>query len=131
MPALAQVVRERRQRGLHADLDGFPRAQGDVGEEFGRGAGAQVEEGAVGVGEEAVAVEVFEVFVEAVFAGALEGVADGCWRPAEEDAVEAFFGVYRLPALDVGGVDVWAYLASAFDDVQRCYGGVGWSCGCC
>lgn len=86
-PPFPQRIRKGRHRGLHAYFDGFQGAEGDVGEEFGAGGGAEVDEGFVGVGEEAFAVEVLEDFVEAVFAGALQGVADEGRAPAEEDAL--------------------------------------------
>ena len=56
----------------------------------------------------------FEDFVEAVFAGSLEGVADCGGGPAEEDTTEAFFGVDGAPGGEVGGVDVGVDLAAAF-----------------
>lgn len=55
-----------------------------------------------------------EDLVEAVFAGALEGVADGCRGPAREDAFEAFGGEDLAPGLDVGFVQGRVDLAAAF-----------------
>ena len=55
-----------------------------------------------------------EDLVETVLAGALEGVADQGWRPAEENAPEAFFGVDCAPGLDVGAVEFGVNLATAF-----------------
>lgn len=118
-PAFPQRARVGGQRRLHADFDGFERAEGDVGEELGAGGGAEVDERFVGVGEGSFAVEVLEDFVEAVFAGALEGVADEGWGPAEEDAAQAFFGVDATPGGEVGGVDCGVDLAAAFYLVGR------------
>ena len=38
-PALTEGIRERRESGLHADLDSLHRAQSHIGEELGRGTG--------------------------------------------------------------------------------------------
>ena len=46
-----------------------------------------------------------EHFVEAVFARALEAVADEGGGPAEEDAAEPFGFVDLRPCLDVGFVE--------------------------
>lgn len=125
-PTLAEVIRERRKGGLHADLDGFHRAQGHIGEELGRGTGAQEDEGAVGLREHLVAVQVLEVFIQTVLAGALERVPQEGGRPAEEDAAEALLGEDRAPCGDVGGVDLRVDLSAALDQVERCYSGVSW-----
>lgn len=116
-PSLPQGMGEGRQRGLHPDLDGLERAEGDVGEELGRGAGGEVYGGRVGGGgggEELGAVVVFEDLVEAVLAHALEGVAEQGRGPAEEDAGQAFGGVDGAPGRDVGGVEGGGDLAAAF-----------------
>jgi hypothetical protein len=60
---------------LHADLDRLQRAEGHVGEEFGRCGCAEEDQGAVRLWEERVAVQVLEVLVETIFAGALKRVA--------------------------------------------------------
>lgn len=81
------------------------------------------------MGEERVAVGVLEDFVEAVFAGALEGVADEGGGPAEEDAAEAFGGVDAAPGAQVGGVDFRVDLAAAFYEVEGCDGCERWGVG--
>jgi hypothetical protein len=129
-PALPQRVRVGRQRRLHAHLDGLERTQRDVGEELGRRRRAQVHDRLVHVGEEPLAVVVLEDLIQAVLAGALEGVADERGRPAEEDAAHALVGVDLAPALDVGLVDVWVDLSPGLDDVEGSDGGVGWAA-CC
>ena len=78
-PAFAEVVGVGREGGLHADFDRFEGAEEDVGDELGGGGGAEVDDCLGGVGEELLAVVVFEDFVGAVFACALEGVADEGW----------------------------------------------------
>ena len=55
-----------------------------------------------------------EDFIETIFAGALEGVADEGGGPAEKDAAQAFFGVDGAPGLDVGFVEIGVDLAAAF-----------------
>ena len=104
---------------MHAHFYCFERAEEDVGEEFGGGGGAEVDNCFVGVGEEPFAVEVFENLVETVFAGALEGVADEGGGPAEEDAAETFFGEDRTPGRDVGFIDSGVDLAATFYLVER------------
>ena len=118
-PALAQTAREGRQCGLHAHFDGFEGAQRHVGEELGRGAGGEVDDGFVGVGEQPLAVIVFEGFVEAVFAAALEAVADEGGAGAEEDAFEAVGAGDGAPGGEVGAVDFGVDLAPAFDLGER------------
>lgn len=83
-PPFAQVVGVRREGRLHADLDGLEGAEEDVGDELGAGGRAEKDYGLVGVGEELFAVLVFEDFVEAVFACALEAVAYEGGGPAED-----------------------------------------------
>lgn len=78
-PAFAEVVGVGREGGLHADFDGFEGAEEDVGDEFCGGGGAEVDDCLGGVGEELLAVVVFEDFVGAVFTCALKGVADEGW----------------------------------------------------
>ena len=113
-PSFPHIGCKGGQRCLHTHFDRFEWAEGQVGEEFCTGGCAEVDDRFVGVGEEPVAVEVLEDLVEAVFAGALEGVADEGWGPAEEDASEAFFGGDGAPGLEVGGVDFGVDLAAAF-----------------
>lgn len=149
-PAFAQVVGVGRQGGLHADFDGFEGAQEDVGDEFGGGGGAEVDDCLGGVGEEFLAVVVFEDFVGAVFACALEGVADEGWGlggwvlvsieggvgvgdysyPAEEDAANALFCHDGAPCLEVGLVELRIDLTAAFDEIERSDGGVSRATGC-
>lgn len=60
--------------GLHPDLDGLERAQGDVGDEFGRSTGGQVESGLVAIcvlRASYVGVELLEEFVPSVLESTL------------------------------------------------------------
>lgn len=120
-PSFPHGGRIRRQGRLHADLDRLKRTQRHIGEELCRGGRAQVHDGFGSVGEQLVAIEVLEDFVEAVLAGALEGVADESGGPAEEDATEAFFAINGPPGREVGAVDVGVDLPAAFDEIERCY----------
>jgi hypothetical protein len=76
---------------LHADFDCFEGAEEDVGDEFCGGGGAEVDDCLGRVGEELLAVVVFETFVGAVFACALEGVADEGWGLESERGVSEGF----------------------------------------
>lgn len=113
-PPFPQPMRIRRQRRLHPHFYCLKRAEGDIGEKLSGRGSAEVDEGLVGVGEELLSVIVFEDLVKAVFPCALEGVADGCRAPAEEDAGDAFFGEDGAPRGEIGGVNVWVNLAAAF-----------------
>ena len=110
---------------MHAHFYRFEGAEGDVGEEFGGGGGAEIDDCFISIGKKSVAVEVFEDLVETVFPGALEGVADEGGGPAEEDAAETFFGEDGTPSGYVGFVDIGVDLAAAFDlnekEVRWCY----------
>jgi hypothetical protein len=113
-PPLPQAVCKRWQGSLHADLDCFHGAQRDISQELCGGRGSEENDLFGDVGCESLAIEVFEDLVEAVFAGALHGVADEGGRPAEEDAAQAFFGVDHFPGLRVGLVEGGVDLATAF-----------------
>lgn len=151
-PAFAQVVGVGREGGLHADFDGFEGAEEDVGDELCCCGSAEVDDCFGGVGEELFAVVVFEGLVGAVFAGALEGVADEGWGlgvsvlvsgddvacllagscnsyPTEEDAADTFFCHNGAPCLEVGLVDFRVDLTAAFYEVEGGDGGVGWAAG--
>ena len=99
---------------MHADFYCFERAEEDVGKELGGGGGAEVDNCFVGIGEKSLAVEVLEDFVETVFAGALEGVANEGGGPTEEDTTETFFGEDGTPGGDVGFIDGGVDLAATF-----------------
>lgn len=72
-------VGERREGGLHADLDGFHGNEGDIGKELGGGGTGKEDEGLVldGVfGTGHVGVGLLEVLVETVLGGSLHRVTD-------------------------------------------------------
>lgn len=124
-PAFSQVVRVWWERRLHAHLDRFEGAEEDVGDEFGGSAGAEVDDGLGGVGEEFLAVVVLEDFVGTVLSGALEGVADEGRGPAEADTTHAVGTHDPAPCLEVAGVHLGVDLSSAFHEVERRDGCVG------
>ena len=113
-PALPQRIREWWHGGLHADLDGFERAQRNVGKEFGGGGCSEEDNGVGGARRELLAVEVLEDFIETVLAGALQRVTDEGGRPTEEDTAQALFRVDHLPSFGVGLVELCVHLATAF-----------------
>ena len=66
--------RERRNGGLHSDLDGLERAEGDISNDFRRSTGHEVERRLVLLGSlfsSQVRVELLEELVEAVLASSL------------------------------------------------------------
>jgi len=119
-PALAKSGSERWQSSLHADLDGLERAQEQIGNGFSGGRGTEVNDGLVGVGEQLFTICVLEELVGAVLASTLERVSDESGRPAEEDTTKSFFAEDCAPGLKVGRVELAIYLATAFDQIQRC-----------
>lgn len=113
-PPFSQRIGERRHCGLHADLDGFERAQRNVGKEFGGGGRSEEDDGLGGVRRELLAIQILEDFVEPVLAGTLQRVTDEGRRPTEEDAAQALFRVDHLPSFGVRLVELCVYLATTF-----------------
>jgi hypothetical protein len=96
---------ERRwDRGLHADLDGFKGAKTNIGEEFGRGRGGQIETGLPLLGillSHKLRVEVLEEFVAAVFRRPLDRVTKEGRTPTSEDSSNAFSPADSPPSFEV------------------------------
>lgn len=116
-----------RHGALHAYFDCFKGTEGQIGEELGRGGRGEVQTCFVlgcGVRAGHVGVGLFEVFVPAVFEGALGGVAEERGGPTGEDAAEAFAAIDFAPGLEVGGVEFGVNLAAGFDEVEGSYGRV-------
>lgn len=116
---------------MHTDFDSLKRAESHIRKEFCTGAGAEVDECAVRVGEKLLAIPVLEYFVESVFTGTLEGVADKGGRPTKKDAANTFLCENRAPGGEVRFIDAGVDLAAAFDEVERCDGCVCWAFLCC
>lgn len=117
-PALTQRVGVRRERGLHADLDGLEGAEEDVGDELGTGAGSQVYQRAVRAREQIVTVDVLEHLVEPVLAHPLEAVPDQRRRPPEEHPPDPLVRKYRPPRRKVARVQLRVHLSSCLDQIQ-------------
>lgn len=115
-------------RSLHPHLDGFERAETDIGNEFSRCGGGQVEDGLV-LGSilfaSQLAVEMLEVFVESVLSSTLHGVADESWADTGEDTAEALSLCNRRPRLEVALVELCIDLATAFDQIEGSHSSVG------
>ena len=123
--AIERALGKGRNGRLDADLDGLEGAEGDVGNELGRGAGRQVEQRLVPVGGVRacqVRVELLEELVTAVLEGALGRVAEEGRAPAREDAAEALGAANLAPRLEVALVQVGVDLAAALDQVKRRHG---------
>jgi hypothetical protein len=102
-------------RGLNSDLDGFPRAQSSVSNEFSAGGGRQVQQVLVLLGvllTGHISVGLLEVFVETELAETLSRVADQSRSPAENETTSTFLGDDLLH----GGLD--ADLLTALDDIE-------------
>lgn len=69
----------------------------------------------------------FEHFVKAIFACALEGVAHEGRRPSKEDPTDTFFSIYLSPSGKVRGVNLRIDLTACFDHIERCDEGVSWT----
>ena len=113
-PAFTKIVCKRRQCSLHADLEGLEGAQEQIGNGLSSGRSTEVNDGFVGVGEQLLAIGVFEELVGAVLASSLERVSNESGGPAEEDTAESFFTEDCAPGLEIGLVKLAVYLATAF-----------------
>lgn len=101
--------------GLNSDLDGFPRAQSGVSDEFSAGGGRQVQQVLVLLGvllTGGVSVGLLEVFVETELAETLSRVTDQSRSPAENETSGTFFGENFAN----GGLDT--DLLTALDDIE-------------
>lgn len=127
-PSLAQAMRIRWQCRLHTDLDRLPGTKRQIRQKLGRGTGAQVDQSAVRVGEQLVAVPVLENLVEAILARTLEGVTDESWAPSKENASETISREDLAPCAQIGLVDVRVDLTTAFDQIKRRDGGMSRAC---
>jgi hypothetical protein len=93
IPALQRPTRKRRDGSLHPNLDRLPRTQEHVGNKLCTRTRAQIQCRAVLVRRllaHDVCILFLEEFVEAVFPGALEGVADEGGGPAGEVSADSF-----------------------------------------
>lgn len=113
---------------MHSDLDSFEWAETDVGDQLSRSRGTQ-EESSLVLGSILLAdhggIQVLEVFVEAIFAGALHRVTNEGWTPTSEDTSKPFTSVDLAPRLQVALIQIRVDLSSAFDEIEGSHGGVG------
>jgi hypothetical protein len=111
----------RRNSRLHSNLDRFEGAQPNIGDEF-RGSRTGQEDQSLVLGSSfltsKLAVEVLEVFVEAIFACSLYRVTHESWTPASEDAAEPFSSTDLTPGFEVALVHVGVDLATTFDEIE-------------
>ena len=108
--------------GLHLHLDRLHWAQSNVGEEFCRCRGSQVQGGLVQICvllSDHVGVGVLEELVEAELAQALHGVANGSGRPAQEEPPHALLGHGELEAIAQALVLLLVHLQPALHQVER------------
>jgi len=61
----------------------------------------------------------FEVFIESIFAGALDRVTNERGAPTGEDAADTFGAANLPPRFEVALVEIGVDLSTAFDKVQR------------
>lgn len=104
-----------RVGGLNSDLDGFPRAQSSVSNEFSAGGGRQVQQVLVLLGvllTGSVSVGLLEVFVETELAETLSRVTDQSRSPAENETSGTLLG----DNFANGGLDT--DLLTALDDIE-------------
>lgn len=116
-----------RDRGLHSDLDGFEWAETNVGNELSRGRSSQEQDGLIFGGvlfTRELGVEVFEIFVEAVFASTLDGIANEGRAPTGEDTANPLCSSNLFPCFPIAFVEVWVDLATALDQVKWSDGGM-------
>lgn len=112
---------------LGAHLDGLKRAERNVGEEFSRRRGGQVQTrlvlgGRIGTGN--IGVRLFEVFIPTVLEGTLRRVTNQRGAPTGEDAAYALGAVDFAPGLDIALVQLRVDLTASFDEIERGDGGV-------
>jgi len=62
-------------------------------------------------------IEVFEIFVEAVFAGTLDGITNEGRAPASKDATNSFCFSNLFPCFPIAFVEVWVDLTTTLDQV--------------
>ena len=116
-----------RNGSLHADLDGFEWAEGNIGDEFGGGRGGQVQRSLVLVGilsTNEIGVELLEELVASVFEGTLSRVAEESWGPSSVDSSKSFGSSDLAPGLEVTCVHLGIDLTTTFYQIEGCDGSV-------
>jgi hypothetical protein len=128
-PSFTHIVCERRQRRLHPHFDSLKRTERQIRDCFSSGRRTEENNRLIRIGEQLLAVEILEDFVESIFARALTRVSNERRRPAKENAAKPGFTIDGAPAVYVRGVDFGVDLAPALDKVEGSNGCVGWTAG--
>lgn len=118
-PSLSQGCRVRWNCGLHPHLDRLEGTKEDISNRLGRRGSSEIYDRLWSIGEQFLAVIVFEDLVRAVLARALEAVANKGGTPAGEDPSHSFIAEDFGPGLEVGGVEFGVDLAATFDEIER------------
>lgn len=108
-------------RALHSHLDCFKGAESNVGKEFSRGRGSQVETSLVlvcGVWSGNVAVRLFEVFIPTILESSLDTVSKERWAPTRHNSAKSFSAVNLAPCLEVARVELGIDLSTGLDEIE-------------
>lgn len=106
---------------MHSNLDRFEGAETDVGKEFSGSRGTQEQDGLVLGGSlftSKSGIQVLEVFVETILAGALNGITDESWTPTREDTANTLGSVDLAPSIHITFVQRRVDLSAALDQIQ-------------
>ncbi len=126
---------------MHSYLNGLEGTERDVGDEFGRSTGSEIEGSLITICivlSRQIGVELLEELITSILESTLGLAGDishvrlergnGTYRiskegraPAGEDTTEAFSPTDLAPRLEVPLVHLGIHLPPAFDQVQRCH----------
>jgi len=112
--------------GLHTDLQGFPGAKQNIGDELSASRGDSPTDGLIlgGVLTSGSSVNILEDFVETEFTEALAGVTDESRQPTEGETLEAFSSLDLSETVTDRLVETGTSLHSALDNIERANNGV-------
>lgn len=116
--------------GAHLDFSGFHRWQSNIGKEFSRCGGSQVQAGTV---EESVlfandiGIVAFEPFVQAKFEQTLGWITEQCWCPTFGQTTGSILLECDFETSDQILVFSLIDLQTAFDQIQWCQKSVRWT----
>jgi len=117
IPPLKRPLCKRRDGSLHSNLDRLPRTQQNISNKFRAGRRRQVQCRPVLMGRflpDDIGVFLLEEFVEAVFSGALERVADEGGTPTCKIPTETLCSVDFCEGFGIGFVESGIDLTAAF-----------------
>jgi hypothetical protein len=127
--SLLHRVRKRRKRSLHPDLDSLKRTKRKISQELSTRTTGQEDSRLIGIGEQLLAIGVFEHLIEPIFSTTLETISHERGGPAEKHPAQALDLVDGFPGAEVGFIEVGIDLAAAFYEIEGCNGCVGWAAG--